>query len=603
MRSSKAWESFRDCERSGSSLSTMGANPLRKTFRITVAASLLSAMLGAPGMGALAAAEADSPAASAWTTAQPEVAYALSEQLQVEVKSVLNERVSGGNRVGVVLRIANTGDEVKRLTDYELLVRLADGTEYALQPSAANSRVVQAKTSAELSFLTTIERPDRVEIAEAQLKEVDYYVYPKKETLLLSIPLASRPWNGSEGALAEPSASQAWEETFSFPALQSPITYTPIGIRKEATGTGTVYIVQLLAANPTDNRELVPDFAVDGRGGGKVFAGSRVEQGPIMLEAKEEKYIHYAIATDTNTVLSGLNVLTSETFIGPAGSAPVSYNVGRLQIELSAASGSVQAQPYTIGEPMTLDARNDLIHPDLQLALVGLPIDDNTEEGNKTVTATFLLTNNGDGPIPIPVFQTGMLGSDGFRYDGRRQAATGAPLLPQESVTIRYSLSLPTSESGQNLVLTIEDAVTTAPYKSTIAAYRVEAAETEAGDSFTVHPFRISVKSNSTNFMFNAQTLEYSYVGSYDLAIERDPGVRADLSFPTLLFELHDASGRPVATGTGGLVGTGRLLSGMNKIRFAGTTENFNYPLTLHIYEVFATDAGESKQLLAKLKQ
>ncbi|TMV48738.1 hypothetical protein FE783_16955 [Paenibacillus mesophilus] len=573
---------------------------MKKTFRITVAASLLSAMLSLPGMTVIAAAEAGPAAAPA----QPAAVYALTEQLQVELKSALNERLTGGNRIGIVLRANNTGDTVKRLADYELLVRTQDGAEYTLQPSAANAKAVQPKTSAELSYLATIDRTDGAEITEVLLKEVDYYVYPKKETLLLSIPIVTRPWNGSEGVAAvDPSASQAWESSFSFPSLQSPINYKPVSVRKEMTDKGTVYVLQLLTSNTGDHRELVPDFSVDGRSESKVFTGSRVEQEPIALEAKEEKYIHYAIPTDTDTILSGLNVLTTETFIGAAGSAPVSYKVGRLHIEMSASPGSGSYPAYTFGDKIELDAKNKWIHPDLQLALVGLPINDNTEEGTKTVTATFLLTNNGDSPIPIPVFQTGLLSTDGYNYDGNRQSAGGTPLLPKESVTVHYSFKLPGTETGQGLVLTIEDAVTTAPYKSTIAAYRLDAVPYETQDSFSVYPFRISVRSTGTNFIFNPQTLEYSYLGNYDLTIEREPGVRVDQMFPVLLFELHDSSGRLVASSTNPLTGTGRLVSGTNKIRFAGTTQSFDYPLTLKIYEAFKTDTGESKRLLTQMEQ
>lgn len=573
---------------------------MKKTFRITVAASLLSAMLSVPGMTVIAAAEAGSAAASA----QPAAVYALNGQLQVEMKSVLNERLTGGNRIGIVLRVYNNGDSVNRLSDYEVLVRTQDGTEYILQPSAANVKAVQPKTSAELSYMATIDRASGVEITDVLLKEVDYYVYPKKETQLLTIPIVSRPWNGSEGTAAiDKSVLQAWEASFSFPSLKSPISYKPVSIRKDRTDKGTVYVVQLLATNTADHRELVPDFTIDGRSGSKVHAGNRVEQEPIALEAKEEKYIHYAIPADTDTILSGLNVLTTETFVGAAGSTPVSYKVGRLHIELSAASGSGSYPVYTFGNQIELDAKNKLIHPDLQLTIIGLPINDNIEEGNKTVTATFLLTNNGDSPIPIPVFQTGLLSSDGFHYDGSRQSAGGTPLLPKESVTVNYSFTLPASETGQDLVLKIEDAVTTAPYKSTIAAYRIEAVPYETRDQFNVYPFRLSVKSNSTSFLFNSQTLEYSYIGSYDLKIEREPGVRVDQAFPVLLFELHDGNDRLVASSTNPLTGTGRLVSGINKIRFTGTTQNFDYPLTLKIYEVFQTDTGESKRLLTEMEQ
>ncbi|MCS7464313.1 hypothetical protein N0M98_29860 [Paenibacillus doosanensis] len=571
----------------------------------TAAVMILSASLMSTGYSAFA--EETTPAVAAEVKAQ--TVYPLTDQLEVEVKSILNEHVPEGTRIGVVVRMKNNYSDFVRVPEYELRVKTEDGTEYKLEPSASNAKAIQSKANTELSYMAVIDRTDDVALSEVNWTDVDYYVYPKKQTLILAIPVAGQSWQGSDMQIKDEAAVKKWSDSFKIPSLISPIQYTPVNIDKQSTEQGTVYVVQLLAYNPTDKRETVPDFLVDGKTGAKVFSGKRVEEGQVVLEGKEEKYIHYAIPTEQDTVLSSLNVLTTENFTqapASAGAAPevVKYNVGRLNILLPSQTLGNSYETYAMGSAMKFDSRSELIHPDIDVSLVEFEMQDNEEEGNKNVTAKFKLYNKSDRPMAIPVFDADLVSAEGYEYTGKRQTITDSPILPNGGITVNYSFALPVSESGQGLAMKIGDPKTAAPYKTTIAAYRVALQQPEDGAvKFNVYPFRFDLTHWDISFQFNSQTFEYSYKGKFFMDIEREPNVQVDANFSKLQFELYDSAGRLVGTSTNSFIGPNRLVTGENNIVFKGTSQQFDAPLTLKVYEVYTTASGESKRLVTQLTQ
>lgn len=577
---------------------------MNKNWKRTVTSVVITASLMTGSIPVLA----DGTPADA--NAQAAATYKLTDLLDVELKSVLNEKVLEGTRIGVVVRLKNKNDAITRVPDYELRVKTAEGVEYTLQPSASNPKAIQPKANSELSFMSVVDRTDEVKLAEVNWTDVDYYVYPKKETIITAIPVTDTVWNGSDTAFTDPAAIKKWSDSFVIPSLQSPIQYTPVGISKESTPEGTVQIVQLLAFNPSDKRETVPDFVIEGRTETKVYSGKRVEEGAIALEAKEEKYIHYAIPTDQDTALLSLNLLTPEKFAqggaaagGTADGAAaglVQYNVGRLNILLPAQSLASTYGLYTLGTPMVFDMRSELIHPNIDVSLVEFQMHENEEEGNNTVTAKVKLFNKSDRPLAVPVFQLDLLSSDGYEYSGQRQSMSTASILPNSGVVVNYSITVPKSETGKGLAFKIQDTKTAAPYKSTIASYRAELQEQKKGDSFSVYPFNIKVRNWDVSYMFNAMNQTYSYKGKFFLDIEREEQIQVDQNFSKLQFEIYDKGGRLLATSVNPLIGAGRMVSGENNIVFNGTSEQFDSPITIKIFEVFTTDNGEAKRLLTE---
>lgn len=572
-------------------------NKMKKTAAVLV----VSAALMSTGYSAFA----DEAAPVAPVASEAIAVHKLTDNLDVEVKSILNEHVPEGTRIGVVIRMKNNSTGIVRVPEYELRVKTSDGTEYTLQPSASNIKAVQSKANSELSYMAVIDRTDDVQLAEVNWTDVDYYVYPKKETPILAVPVAGLGWQGSDMPITDAASVKKWSDSFTIPSLTSPIQYTPVNIDKQSTDKGTVYVVQLLAYNPTDKRETIPEFSLDGKTAAKVFTGKRVEEGALVLDSKEEKYIHFAIPTDQDTELASLNLLTKESFAqaGAGAAAPgevIQYQVGRLNILLPVNGGTTALAPYTLGEAMTFDTRSDLIHPSLQVSLVELHTYDNEEEGNKIVTAKFKLNNSSDKPISIPEFQADLLNPEGYEYSGQRQTITNTPILPNSGIVVNYSFNIPLSEAGQGLGMKIVDAKTAAPYKQTIASYRVDVQKPEENTKFSVYPFKFDVSHWDVSYLFSIQTLEYSYKGKFIMDIEREPSIQVDQNFSKLQFELYDASGRLVGTSTGSFIGANRLVTGENNFTFKGTSQQFDSPLTLKVFEVFTTAGGEAKRLVTE---
>lgn len=542
------------------------------------------------------------------TQAAAAASYTLTDSLSVEIKSVLNERVLEGTRIGVVVRMKNNSGAITRVPEYELRVKTSDGTEYTLQPSGSNPKAIQPRTNTELSYMSVIDRTDAVTLSEVNWTDVDYYVYPKAETLIVAIPVAGQSWKGSDMKITDPMSVKKWGETFKISSIISPLEYTPVSIEKEMTDKGTVQVVQLLVTNPSDGRETLPDFTLDGKSETQVYTGKKVEQGEIVLEASEKKYIHFAISTDNDTVLSSINLLTPEKFTQAGNGAQptlVNYNVGRLNILLPDSSRGTTYPIYQMGSAMKFDSLSDLIHPNMQVSMVELHMDTNEEEGSKNVTAKFKLSNNSDMPIAVPEFQTDLVSADGFTYSGNRQSITTKSVLPNSSLVVSYSYTLPTSEQGKGLALKVLDNQKAAPYKTTIASYNVVLQPDEPENEFKVYPFAAKVKYWTITPIFNrlGNSLTYSYKARFDLELTRDEQIQVDPSFSKLQFELYDSVGRLIGTTTGKFVGAGRLVTGENNIIFESTTEQLERPLTIRVYELFTTQAGDSKRLLGIYKQ
>ncbi|MCZ8511297.1 hypothetical protein O9H85_02345 [Paenibacillus filicis] len=576
---------------------------MNKKLQITVASVVIGASLLSTGY-TVRAAEGTTQEATA--TVSP--SYKLTDSLDVEVKTVLNEHVLDGTRLGVVIRMKNNSDSITRVPDtIEVRVKTTEGTTYTLQASASNVKSIQPKASSELSYLSVIDRTDDVTLSEVNWTDVDYYVYPKKETVVVTAPITTQPWKGSDAPITDPSAVKKWSESFKIPSLLSPLQYTPIGISKESSDKGNVIVVQLLAYNPTGQRETLPDFQIDGKTEGKIFSGKRVEQGTIVLEGKEEKYIHYAIPVDPDTELTSLNLLTAEKFAqagqGQSGGL-LSYNVGRLNILLPSGPSASAFESYVYGNPLKFDKRSNLIQSDLEVTLAEFTIQDNTDEGSKNVTAKFKLNNKGDRPLAVPVFQTDLLSSDGYTYSGARQNLTTPSILPNSGVTVSYSFKVPGSETGKGLALKIQDAVSAAPYKTTIASYAVELQPVSTNDEFSVYPFFAKIRSWDITGMFNRQgTLQYTYKAKFMMDLKRDDQMQVDQSSSKLQFELYDSLDRLIGTSQASFIGPNRLVTGENNIMFSGSSEQFDHPLTIRVYEYFTTATGDSKRLLAVFKQ
>lgn len=538
--------------------------------------------------------------------------YALTDQVEVEIKSILNEHESNSTKLGAVIRIKNTSGKVTRVPDFEMRVSMADGTVYTLQSSAKNPKSIQPKSQQELSYLSTVERSDDAELSELSFVDVDMEVYPKKETTLLSVPVdAALVWNGSDSTITKATALLKWGEAFTLPSLRSPIGFIPVDIHKEITAKGVSTVVQIQVVNPTKERQTVPNFGIDGKTESTVYSGNRAETS-VVLDPGEKKYIHVVIPTDLDTEFTSLNVVSPESFFAAMGEGnlqEVTYRVGRANILLpvgAATQGVIPAPAYTLGTPVKLDSTNKFVPSNVDVSLVELHVTNNEDDGFNTAIAKFKLTNNSDRPIPIPAIQTELVSKDGFAYGGRRQAATALSVVPKASYVVSYSYALPASETGEGLKMNLysQQASGETTYKSLLATAKVPVQSNDfTGKVLNVYPYEISIKDWTISAIFQA-ALTYDYKLKLDLDIKPDKQVTVDKYNSKLSFELFDKVGNPVGKTTKDLSGEGRLYNGTNTIDLSARSGQLDFPIQVKIYETFTNEFGETvKRLLTTFKQ
>ncbi len=609
----------------------------KTALSVVLTASLLGTASIPPAMAASGAPEAAAAAdasqaasggqASGMIAGTPQLqSYALTDKLQVEVKSLLNETTSDGTRIAAVVRVRSLDAKVAKIPDLELRVKTADGYEYPMQASVFNAHAIRPGTTEELNFLVKVDRRDPSELTELVWYAVDWYSYPKKETAQLAVPVKGQEWAGPLSSFTNsPSLVLPWERSFTLsPALESPLVYTPVSVSRDNTPQGPVTTVKMRVENPSATKEAVPDFTLDGKSNGNgskektVFPGKRVEASPFVLEPKEQRYIHFAIPTDKDTVLTGFNVLTTETFrqLDPKGQpSQVSYSVGRYQVAMPVMSSTAEfnaAKPYETGQPFVFDSLSDTIDPHLSVSMVEFHRHENEGEGYQTVIAKLLLTNNSDLPVPVPTFQTKLITERGMTYSGNRQAGTIAEIMPQTSYAVSYAFNMPTENQDERYVLKFTDAKTAAPASTTIGSYRVTMQETKLDlENMSFYPFKVKLNGWTLNARYNVPTalspntpISYTYRMKLDMDITRNEHVVVDPNSSKMQLELVDRTGRILSTKSLPFSGVNRLISGVQFIQFDSLrTEEHEYPLDINIYEVITTPTGEAKRLVGVLKQ
>ncbi|WP_010278411.1 hypothetical protein [Paenibacillus senegalensis] len=580
---------------------------MRKQWKKTAAIVVLSVSLAATGGAVFAATP---PAAASWSLTG---SYALTEVLSVDVKSLVNERIDGGSRIGTVIRMTNQGDRNARVPDYELRVETGDGLVYTLQPSGTNARTVQPKETVELSYILQVDRQDSFTLSALHWIDIDWYVYPKAETKVLSLPVEGLEWTGSSSSSMNEgqAAVTKWGDSFSIPSLASPLVYTPVKLETDTTPEGYVTLVTLLVENPGERVETVPDFELEGLAGSAVYPAGRVEQQPVTLSPKDKKYIHYSIPSNSEVAFQTLNVLTNESYVqvGEQGQpVPVQYQVGRLHIALPDLNWSLYSlDEYTLGDPMVLDTLNAHISKDLELSMVELSMHENEGEGYKTAIAKFTMKNTGDRPIAVPPLEAELRSNGGYTYGGVRQATTAEQLMPNLNYVVSYFFAVPDTEDGSLMALSLSERQTTGAFKTSVASYRVAAGVEESTDTILqLYPYQVAIEDwhlrATTNLMQGFAT--FSYQLNLDLDITIQDKVVVDQHFSNLKIELLDQTNRLIATETRSFVGMNRLVDGLNKIDFTNlVTEQHQFPLTIKIYESMETPSGEAKRLLTTFTQ
>ncbi|GLI06328.1 hypothetical protein YDYSG_23580 [Paenibacillus tyrfis] len=617
---------------------------------------------------------ANLPALAADTTQTTVAApsnFGLTDSIRAAVKSLAIETTAGGTRIGASVRLYNGGTQKTRVPDHQLHVRTTGGVQYTLKASAANKAALESGEIGELVYMTVIEGTPAIKLSELSFVNVDEYVYPKKETNLLTIPLGARQvWYASAAGADKAAEPKGWGEAFTIPGLNSSLRYTPAAVKVQypisgasvgasagaasggtpggasvsetggtaaapngaaaASGgesgapngtpaappnaageaTGPVALVTLLVENPGVGRETIPEFRIDGQSENKTYSGSRTEHGAVTVEAGEKKYIHYAIPVEHNVTLTSLFVTTTETFVSGGGQgAPTTatgFDVGRVQIAVpsGAKTDTAPAISYRIGSPIVFDPLNKMIDANTEVTLMEMHLHE-SDNGFHSVVAKFRITNKSDKPVPVPAFQTEILGGDGAAYAGARQSGVATALNPNMSYVVNYSFNVPKTENGKQLTIKLLDTQSAAPYTSTIASLQTAASSEASGDTFAMYPFDLKI----VDWTLSATTpgsmggLIYSYKISFTLEVKQSDNVVVDQNFSRLYMELVDTKGRVLGTAEGSFTGPNKLATGKQILTFNAKTEQLENPFTIRVYEAFDTPSGLAKRYITTLKQ
>ncbi|WP_248925070.1 hypothetical protein [Paenibacillus hamazuiensis] len=529
--------------------------------------------------------------------------YYLTNTIQAAVKSASVQSTANGIRIAATVRLYNGGTAKARIPDFELRVRTADGVEYKLDASADNKTALKPLEVAELVFMSVIDSKDKtpVKITRLAFVNVDEYAYPKIETELLSMPLDRKVWYDAESTEPLSAVRLAWGQTFSLAGVNSNLLYTPVGYSKQHTDQGAAVLVTVVVENPGEGRETVPDFRMDARSDIKKYAGKRTEETAPQLDPGEKTYIHFAIPVENNDEPAKLQVMTTDPFKSGNDSLPLDTGKAVIALPEGGLADPAAMSAYTLGTPISVDPLSQLIDQ-TDISLMELHLQQNPADGYQTAIAKFKLTNKSGKPIPTPAFDTELRSPSGSAYAGVRQTNVPAALNPGLGYTLSYAFNLPQSETGEGLVLKLLDAKSAAPYKVAIASVPAPVQKETATDVLHLFPLDIKLEhwEFGTNYLSTNAT--YSYKLKLTLDITQQPDVVVDQNFPTLRFEAVDKLGRVLSTADAGLTGTQKLISGTQTI-VTGTvqSEQFEFPITVNVYEVVDTPSGQAKRFLTTL--
>ncbi|MDB5055475.1 MAG: hypothetical protein JWM44_3525 [Bacilli bacterium] len=543
----------------------------------------------------------------------------LFTSLQSNIEYVFNEQTSDGTtRTIALVKLKNVSGKAVAIPNYEIRMETVRGTEYTMQAGSGNVKTIQPYSEAEFSYISLSEVDSQITPAKINWVDVNLEVYPKTETVILSLPVPKGTWQNDSSDINDQTAIKKWGEKFTISSTNSPLTYTPVSIKQDkilANQTEkNVTVVTFLVENPSAKKETVPDLVVNGKTDSEVLYSSRVEQGPIVLERKEQKYVVYEFLTQDNVKLTSLNIQTPESYsqLDAKGQLAMnSYSIGRLKIQLPQDNVDLQANviDYVADSALKLDSISTAIPSALQISIAGESLLANEDVGFKTMLVKFKLNNMGNETIALPDIPLELLSPDGYHYAGTRESTSIQQLIPNTSYIVSYTFLLPSSESGQQLTLQVFDNQIRAPFKTILAAYRLTLPTESTDDlAFALYPYKLIISSEeapSTTVGIDPLTgsATTGLVWKTSINLIRAQNVLVSTTSSKLQFELLDGNSKLLGTSILGFSGTQKLIDGEQYIRFNSLDINSNTrftPLTINIYETYDTPLGLVKRYLGK---
>lgn len=526
------------------------------------------------------------------------VRYELPNGLKTELKGISNEKTGAGYRIGAAIRMVNESDVVRRIPDFELRAITASGVAYTLQASTANAGGVLPIASEELTYLLTIPRKDAPVWTGLRLVHVNWDVYPKRETVLLDIPL---------GAGAQTSHTVLpWGASFALSQTESKLVYKTVSFTRETAGQRNVRLLKLEVENRGTIWEAIPSILVEGITAEQLkYRGSRAEQGELLLGPGQKRYIHYPIDIGNGAEPRELSVLLPESFYAPGAApnaAPDTFAIEALRIDLAQLTGSAAASPeYALSAKLAFDPLNDLIDPDIDVSIEQFQMHKNEDEGYQTAILKFKLHNTSDSSLPLPTFQAELVDPAGKRYAGMRQAASAQQLMPGLAYAVSYAFALPSEETGDKLKVNLYDGTTTPAVRTLIASNTLSVQPLETGNKLNFYPFTVEIGYHSLSALYS-EMAGYTYRLKLDLTLKRAAQVVVDRNFSQMHIEFVDGIDRVLGSRTLPFIGVNRIIDGAQVIDFPLQTTQHDTNARIHIYELIETANGPAKRLVKVLK-
>ncbi|MEK8128433.1 hypothetical protein WMW72_11005 [Paenibacillus filicis] len=274
---------------------------------------------------------------------------------------------------------------------------------------------------------------------------------------------------------------------------------------------------------------------------------------------------------------------------------------------LQAGEDGAPVSDSALGSPFVFKADNQTVDKNLEISLVEINSHSNPETGYQSVIAKYKVVNKGQETLPLPELATELQDSSGKTYTGTKQTTVLKELVPQASYAYSYSYLLPPGIKG-TFKLSILAGSASSAVKLPIATKQVAVKSAEGdkseinGTTLQLYPYDVTI--NSWELSGNYSNNTWAYKLALDLKIAKQSDVMVDDSTGSLEFELVDPTGRILGSSTYTLQGANKLVTGWQAVALTNVTNNqFQYPLSVRVYETVQTPNGSAKRLLVTLKQ
>ena len=556
-----------------------------KRWAAWIMTGLVIALAASPGSAGVTASAASDGAAG-------DTPYTLTAALKAGVKTVLNERVPGGVRIGAVVRLFNAGSRAVAVPGYELRAVTTGGVVYTLKPSEDNPRIVQPREKVELSYMLTVGRSDAFMLERLAWVNVDEYVYPKKETNVLNMPVGGMEWYGPSTVFTD-ARLKNWGASFTIPTESAELVYTPVRLAERHTPQGTTTVLVLQVRNTGSRQAWVPEFTVTGKTMQGNYPAERAESGAVAVQPGATRYLHFVMRLNGPEAWRGFTIGTPESFKDASGT--VTYEAGRLQIKPPSRRDAQNVQSsYKLFDPIRVSStlRPNLAN-EVEIALAETNRFEQTGDGFLTAVAKFRLVNRSGVSVAVPDFGVEWSTSEGISYTGERLEARQKMLMPGVGMLLTYVFTLPLDAGDDDQVrLTLLDGRPDT-FQLPIGAIELPLDKARE-DAAAMYPFKVDIRSAS---------LDPSGQILLDFGVSRAVNMTLDERSVRLKLEAVRPSGQVLVSRTYAMSGSNRLNSGMLTIDLPNADRiPTDEKLEIRLYEVLAGPGGDIERLVKTVR-